>query len=175
MLRILFTILFISTLNTLSAQLQVGNSKQRVNFREGPGTNYQIHHSVEKTDLLIILPRPVKNNYVEVFDVQSNTHGFIYKPLINIGDSLPPNPQKFFAKKEQNKGGNVELEIVNGTNKELFVWINQIVYNLAPYEKKILSFDNSDITYFASLKGVFPIYGKEELMTGYTYIWNFNL
>ena len=55
----------------------------------------------------------------------------------------------------------------------LFVWINQISYNIEPREKKILILEDEEVIYFTSTPGLFPVFGKEILELGGKYVWKF--
>jgi hypothetical protein len=135
----------------------VGHSKGKINFREGPGSKYKIHSSIDQSNTLIILPGKPENGYNEIFDVESNIHGYAYASLLVITDTMNPQKQKFFSEEGENNNNTVEIDLVNRTKEKLFIWMNGIVYNLGPYEKKSLEFNNGDVKYFAAAKNIFPI------------------
>lgn len=155
-------------------QLLTGHSDKTVNFREGPGMNFNVSNTIDNSNLLVILPGQAVNGFVEVFDVETSSRGYVYKTLISYGDTLLPQNQFFFEKSEENAQGEIELILINGTNKSLFFWINNLAYDLLPHEQKALIFQDENITYFSSVPGVFPIYGKEILKKGYSYRWSFS-
>ena len=167
--------IFIGAPQIVQAQLLIGHSTKGINFRSGPGTNFKVIGNIKKENALVILPRDTVNNYIEVFDIETNLHGFVYLNLILITDTMHPHKQKFFQKEQANNTYNIQIELYNKTNDDLFVWINGISYNLEPREVKILQFDDQKINYFAAAKGIFPVYGYESLMKGYTYKWDFKL
>jgi uncharacterized protein YgiM (DUF1202 family) len=157
------------------AQLKLGTAKSEINFREGPGVNYKVAYKIDNSNLLVILPRESQNNFIEVFDIESSSYGFVAENLITITDTLNFQEQHFFERSGENSLGNVEIELINQTSKTLFVWINRNTYNLSPYEKKILEMDTEDIMFFSSAPGLFPVFGKEILKKGSTYKWDFTL
>jgi len=83
-----------------------------------------------------VLPREVQNGFLETFDVETSSRGYIYESLIKITDTLYFGKQNFFEKSGTNESGDIEIVLINRTNKPLFVWINKISYDLAPHEKK---------------------------------------
>jgi len=159
----------------LNAQLRLGNVKGEINFREGPGTNFKVLHTINNSNLLVILPRESQNGYVEAFDIETSSRGYVFESLIQIVDTLKFSKQNYFEKGAETESGNVEIELINSTVHTLYVWINQISYYVSPYEKKVLIMDNEDITYFSSAPGLFPVFGREVLHKGNTYIWKFSL
>lgn len=159
----------------LFAQIQLGSAKSQINFREGPGLNYGVVATIDNSNLLVILPREPKNNFIEVFDIESSSYGFVSQNLITIIDTLYFQKQQFFERSGENEKGEVEIELINQTIKTLFIWINRISYSLSPYEKKVLLMDTEDITFFSSAPGLFPAFGKEILKKGNCYRWKFTL
>jgi uncharacterized protein YgiM (DUF1202 family) len=175
-MRILFLIFILSTVSSsVLAQLKLGTAKSQINFREGPGINYKIVHTIDNSNLLVILPREPKNNFIEVFDIESSTYGFIAENLVTVIDSLNFQEQHFFERSGENETGLVEIEMVNLTSESLYIWINKSSYVLSPHEKKVLMLISEDVTFFSSAPGLFPVFGKEILKKGSTYRWNFSL
>jgi hypothetical protein len=158
----------------LNAQLRLGNVNGEINFREGPGSNFRILHTIDKSNLLVVLPGEARNGYIEAFDVETSSRGYVYESLIRITDTLKFNKQNFFVKSAETTAGNVEIELINSTGNILYVWINKYSYDILPYEKRVLIMDNEEITYFSSAPGLFPVFGKEVLQKGNTYIWKFS-
>ena len=161
--------------NSSFAQLLLGSANSSINFRSGPGVHYKIDHQIDQSNLLVILPGEPKNGFVEVFDIESNSYGYVSLSLISITDTLNFQEQKFFEYAGENEQGSTEIELINGTAKTLFVWINNITYFLDPYEKKVLVLDTEDITFFSSAPELFPVFGKEVLKKGQVYRWKFSL
>ena len=159
----------------LTGQLTLGSAQSEVNFWEGPGVNFKISSSINNSNLLVILPREPQNGFIEIFDIETNSYGFVYETLIQITDTLNYQKQYFFEKSGENERGDVEIVLVNRTEHVLYVWINSNSYNLSPHEKKTLITDDEDITYFSSAPGLFPVFGKEMLKKGNTYQWNFSM
>jgi hypothetical protein len=156
-------------------QLKLGGSKSEINFREAPGTNSRVLSTISSSNLLVILPGEPQNGFVEVFDIESSSFGFVYEPLIKVTDTLNFQKQNFFERSGQNENGDIVIELSNRTDHPLFIWINKNIYNLAPHEKKDLVFNDEEITYFSSAPGLYPVFGREILKKGYSYKWNFTL
>jgi hypothetical protein len=159
----------------LYGQLILGSSRSEINFREGPGLSSKVLFSVRSSNLLVILPREVQNGFVEVFDIESSSFGFVAESLIKITDTLYFQKQHFFERSGNNENGDIVIELINRTDHSLFVWINRNIYSLAPHEKKDLIFSDEEITYFSSAPGLYPVFGREFLKKGNSYLWNFKL
>ncbi len=159
----------------VSGQLKLGSAKSEINFREGPGINFKVVSTIDKSNLLVILPRESRNNFIEVFDIESSSNGFVSENLISVIDTLHFQKQHFFERSGPNETGDIEIDLVNQTSKTLFVWINKNTYNLLPFEKKVLDLNTEEITFFSSAPGLFPVFGKEILKKGSSYRWNFSL
>jgi uncharacterized protein YgiM (DUF1202 family) len=175
-MKTLFLLILLTTSSFgVFAQLKLGSAKSQVNFREGPGINYKIVSTIDNSNLLVILPRESRNNYIEVFDIESSSYGFVSEKLITVTDTLCFQKQHFFERAGENETAGVEIELLNHTSNSLYVWINTNSYNLSPFEKKVLIMDKEDVTFFSSSPGLFPVFGKEILKKGSTYRWNFSL
>ena len=135
----------------------------------------RILFTITSSNLLVFLPVESRNGFAEVFDIESNSFGYVYKSLIKITDTLYFHKQYFFEASGSSAEGDVDIRLVNRTSHKLFVWINNCIYNLAPFEKKDLAFESEDIVYFSSSPGLFPVFGKEVLKKGFIYTWNFSL
>lgn len=172
---ILLILVSLFFLNSSFAQLQLGSAKSSINFRTGPGVNYKVEYQIDQSDLLVILPGDPQNNFIQVFDIETSSYGYVAERLIEITDTLNFQEQKFFEYAGENTTSQTEIELINGTTKTLFVWVNKINYFLSPYEKKVLILDTEDVMFFSSAEGLFPVFGKEVLKKGNTYRWNFTL
>jgi len=168
-------LLFTAASFNVFAQLKLGSAKSQINFREGPGLSYKVAYTINNSNLLVILPREPKNNYIEVFDIETSSYGFVSENLIVIIDTLYFQKQHFFERSGENETGGVEIEMINHTSNTLYIWINSNAYNLSPFEKKVLVMNMEDITFFSSAPGLFPVFGKEILKKGSSYRWNFSL
>ena len=157
-----------------NAQLRLGNVNGEINFREGPGSNFKVLHTIDKSNLIVVLPVEVRNGYIEAFDIETSSRGYVYESLIRITDTLKFRKQNFFEKTAETSTSSVEIELITSTSHSLYVWINRFSYDLMPYEKKVLIMDNEDIVYFSSAPGLFPVFGKEVLQKGNTYVWKFS-
>jgi hypothetical protein len=160
---------------SLYGQLKLGSSRSEINFREGAGLNTKILSTVGSSNLLVILPGTPQNGFVQVFDIESSSFGYVSEALIDVKDTLNFQEQHFFEKSGENEKGDVDATMINGTDRSLFLWINRNIYNLAPHEKKDLVYDNEEIIYFSSAPGLYPVFGKEILKRGNSYKWNFTL
>ncbi len=171
LLSYLSIVISVSIFSPAQAQLRVGSANTGLNFREGPGIEYKIMHTIDTSHLLVVLPREPQNDFVEVFDVETSLRGYVSQNHIQITDTLPFGKQNFFEKSGTTSSGDVEIELINGTSRSLFVWINKISYDLSPREKKTLVLEDEEVIYFSSTPGLFPVFGKELLQRGSTYIW----
>lgn len=160
---------------SLYGQLELGSTQSEINFREGPGVNSKVLYTITRSNLLVILPREPQNGFVEVFDIESSSFGFVYASLIKITDTLYFQKQHFFERSGSNENGDITIELINRTSHSLFIWINKNIYNLNPNEKKDLVLSDEEITYFSSAPGLYPVFGKEILKKGNAYQWNFTL
>jgi len=169
---LLLLILMAGSMNLL-AQLKLGSANSEINFREGPGLNFKISHTINKSNLLVLLPREPKNQFIEVFDIETNSYGFVAENLIVVTDTLFFQKQQVFENTGENDSGEIEIELLNQTSQTLYLWINNISYNLAPFEMKVLILNTGEITYFSSAPGMYPVFGKEMLAKGNSYRWKF--
>ncbi len=84
-MKTLFLLLLMTAATSfnLFAQLKLGSAKSQINFREGPGLNYKVVYTIDNSNLLVILPREPKNNFIEVFDIETSSYGFVSENLIS--------------------------------------------------------------------------------------------
>jgi hypothetical protein len=177
-MRTRFIVLFLLILviySPLSGQLKLGGSKSEINFRESPSLNAKVIYTVSKSNLLVIMPGETENGFVQVFDIESSSFGYVYESFINITDTLYFQKQHFFERSGTDETGDVEIELFNRTNRSLFLWINKNIYNLSPHEKKDLIFNDDEITFFSSAPGLFPAFAREILKKKNSYTFNLNI
>jgi hypothetical protein len=172
---IAFLLLLLLCVFPIYGQLKLGSSQSEINFREGPRMNSKVLSTISSSNLLVILPGEPQNGFVEVFDNESSSFGFVYETLIKVTDTLYFQNQHFFEKSGVNENGDIAIELINRTDHSLFIWINRNIYNLAPHEKKDLIFNEEEITYFSSAPGLYPVLGREVLKRGFSYKWDFTL
>jgi hypothetical protein len=172
---IAFLLLLLISRFPLYGQLKLGSSQSEINFREGPGVDSKILSTISRSNLLVILPGEPQNSFVQVFDIESSSFGFVYEPYIRVNDTLFFQKQHFFERSGTNENGDITIELINRTTHSLFVWINKNIYNLNPHEKKDLIFNDEEITYFSSAPGLYPVFGREILKKGNAYQWTFTL
>jgi hypothetical protein len=170
-----FFILLLISGFPLYGQLKLGGSQSEINFREGPGLNSKVLSTISNSNLLVILPGEPQNGFVQVFDIESSSFGFVYESLIKVTDTLYFQKQHFFDRSGENENGDITIELANRTDRILFVWINKNIYSMAPHEKKDLIFNDEEITFFSSAPGLYPVFGREILKKGNSYEWNFTL
>lgn len=53
----------------------MGNVNGEINFREGPGNNFRVLHTINKSNLLVVLPGEARNGYIEAFDIETSSRG----------------------------------------------------------------------------------------------------
>jgi uncharacterized protein YgiM (DUF1202 family) len=175
-LRITIIVLLLLSVGYKShGQLRLGSSANEINFRQAPGTNSKVLSTVSSSNLLVIMPREPQNGFVEVFDIESSSLGYVFESLITVTDTLNFREQHFFERSGEGSEGVVTLELINNTEHPLFVWINRSIFNLDPHEKKDLVFNEEEIIYFSSAPGLYPVFGREILKKGSTFTWNFSL
>jgi len=174
-----FLIIFLTLLTAGNipafSQLKLGSTQSEINFREGPGLDSKVLFTISRSNLLVILPREQKNGFVEVFDIESNSFGYVYEYLIEITDTLNFQEQHYFERSDSASIDNIDIELINQTDHALFVWINRSIYHLDPHEKKYLLLTDEEITFFSSAPGMYPVFGREILKKGFVYKWNFTL
>jgi len=172
---LVFLILLFVCSSEIYSQLKLGGSQSEINFRESPGMNSTVLSTVSSSNLLVILPGEPKNGFVEVFDIETNSFGYVYEPLIQVTDTLIFQEQNFFERSGENETSDIIIELVNRTANTLFIWINKNIYSLAPYEMKNLVLNEEEIIYFSSAPGLYPVFGREILKKSNSYRWDFKL
>jgi hypothetical protein len=172
---ITFLLLLLICQFSVFGQLKLGNSHSEINFRESAGMNSKVLSTISSSNLLVILPGEPQNGFVQVFDIESSSFGFVYEPLVTVTDTLHFQKQHFFERAGENEAGDISIDLINRTIHPLFVWINKNIISLAPHEKKSLVFGEEEIIFFSSAPGLFPVFGREILKRGYSYIWEFRL
>ncbi len=96
-------ILAIATTSDGFAQLKLGSAKSEINLREGPGLNYKVAYTRQQLKPAGYPSARPKNNFIEVFDIETNSYGFVSEKLIEIIDTLNFQKQQFFEKSGENE------------------------------------------------------------------------
>lgn len=170
--NILLTILFLMYLTGFS-QSYLGWVTTQVNFRQGPGKDYEIISSLQPGTQIFIVSLDVENDFYNVIDIATDKEGYIHKSFIKIGQEVEANKQGMFTPSGETSDYNPEIEIFNNTSRTLTLKLNDLVYSFQPEEKRKITIPPARYNFRASAPGVIPNIGSENLVSNMGYTWEF--
>lgn len=154
-------------------QSYLGQISKKVNFREGPGTEYPIIASLKVGQQIFIISKDIDSDYYNVIDISTNKEGYVHKLYIKIGREIKKNDQSVFTPNGQVTNYNPELEIFNNTHLILTLKLNGDLHTFNPKEKKSISIPPGLYNYRASAPRVIPNFGEEKFQSNQGYSWQF--
>lgn len=169
----IFILLAICCYLTTMAQSYLGTITKQVNFRQGPGKDYDIICSLKSGTQIFVVSLDTTTDFYDVIDIQTNIEGYVYKSFVNIGKQVKENSDGIFSSSGETSSYNPEVEIFNNTDLRLSLKLNDETYSFSPKEKRTITVLPGSISYRASAPGIIPNIGTEHLKSNEGYTWQF--
>lgn len=166
-------ILVFGIANNLKAQSFMGWATATVNFREGPGTDYEIISKIQGGSQIFIISNETENDFFNVIDIKTNNEGYIHKNYVKLGELVPFREGGVFQPSGKSDSYESEVEIFNNTVKTLILNMGNVRHEFKPREKRWLSLIPGEFNFRASAAGVIPMIGKELFLQNQKYTWEF--
>ena len=166
-------VFFILISNANYSQSYIGTITKQVNFREGPGTEYQIIYSLKAGTQIFISTLEADDNFYAIIDINTNKEGYVHKSYVKVGDLVSRSNRSVFTPNGESSSYESELKIYNNTNKSLTLKMNTQLFSFSPYETKNITISPDVYDFRASAPGVIPYIGTERLKSKQAYSWEF--
>lgn len=170
------SILLIALLTTAIAgfsQSYLGSITKQVNFRQGPGKDYEVIGSLKSGTQIFIVSVDAENNFYDVIDIQTNEEGYVHKSFVKVGKRVKENSEGIFSASGETSSYNPNVEIFNNTSLTLTLKVDDETYAFNPKEKRTITLTPGAISYRASAPGIIPNIGTEHLKSNERYSWEF--
>jgi uncharacterized protein YgiM (DUF1202 family) len=173
MKKLLF--LFLLQLNVITSlgQSYLGSVTKQVNFRHGPGTDYEVISSLKMGTQIFIISLETENDFYNIIDIATNNEGYIHKSFVKLGQIIEKNEQGMFTPSGRTSAYNPDIEIYNNTSLTLTLKLNEETYIFSPRQKRTLTLSPGSYDYRASAPGVIPNIGTEYMESNMGYTWQF--
>ena len=155
------------------SQSYLGVVTKQVNFRLGPGKDYDVISSLPQGSSLFIISLETTNDFYNVIDIETDKEGYIHKSFVKIGNEVQKNESGLFTPSGKTSEYNPSIEIYNNTDLTLTLKLNDKTYSFYSQEKKTISMSPGSCSYRASAPGVMPNYGTENMQSNQDYTWQF--
>jgi uncharacterized protein YgiM (DUF1202 family) len=173
MTKLALTFGFVFAILTCSSQSYLGWTTTQVNFRSGPGTEYDIISSLKPGSQVFISSTIAENGFYNVIDIATDKEGYLHKSYIKLGDQVVSNDAGIFSMEGKSTSQNPQLEIYNNTTLTMTLKLNNEKYFFSPQEKKTINYTSGNCNYRASAPGVTPNIGYEIFENYGVYSWEF--
>ena len=171
--KFILTSLFLLSILTSIGQSYLGLATKKVNFRSGPGTEYETITSINQGAQLFIVSLETENDFYNVIDIATDKEGYIHKSFVKVGQEIEKNEQGMFTPSGQTTNINPEIEIYNNTNLTMTLKLNSEIYSFSPQQKKTITLSPGNCNYRASAPNVIPNIGTEYMESNQGYSWQF--
>jgi uncharacterized protein YgiM (DUF1202 family) len=168
--KLIFFILFT---NISFCQSYLGTITKQVNFREGPGSSYEIISSLKPGTQIFISSLETNDDFYNIIDIKSDKEGYVHKSYVKIGKLVARSNESVFTPDGVSSSYDSELKIFNNTSKTLTLKMNTELFYFSPHETKNISINPGEYDFRASAPGVIPYIGNESLNSGQAYSWQF--
>lgn len=155
------------------SQSYLGWVTTNVNFRHGPGTDYNIISTLTPGNQIFIISVNPENEFLNVIDIATDKEGYIHKSFIQIGEIVKENEDNLFTPSGKTSTYNPDIEIYNDTELTLTLKLNSDLYVFSPKQKRTLTLPPGTYKYRASAPGVIPNIGTEYMESNMGYTWQF--
>jgi len=155
------------------SQAYLGYTNDKVNLRDGAGTEFSVLRELPKFSNLFIFNKTLVNNYYHVIDIETSTEGYVYKDYVEFDKVVPKSNEKIFQPSGKISSLNPEISITNQTDRELTLKLNNTNYSFNSNETRRFSVEPGNYDFVASCPGVIPYYGSDLLEKNILYTWTF--
>lgn len=169
---IVFIFVFLSA-SLVFSQSYLGWVTKEVNFRQGPGLDYNVLSSLKPGSQIFIISLESENDFYNVIDIATNTEGYVHKSFVKLGDLIEKNERGMFTPIGKTSNYDPEIEILNNTSLTLTLKLNSKTYTFSPKQKRKLILSPGFYDYRASASGVIPSIGTEYMESNMRYTWEF--
>jgi hypothetical protein len=169
----IFILLIMLCSVTTIAQSFLGTITKQVNFRGGPGIDYNVVGSLKPGTQLFIVSLNAENDFYDVIDIQTNKEGYVHKSFVKVGKQVKENKEGIFSSNGETSSYNPEVEVFNNTRLTLTLKLNDETYSFNAQEKRKITVSPGAISYRASAPGVIPSIGTERVESKEGYTWQF--
>jgi uncharacterized protein YgiM (DUF1202 family) len=154
-------------------QSYLGQIKQNVNLRKGPGTSYEVITVLKTSSQVFIYSLDIEGEFYNVIDIKTNEEGYVHKDYVKVENEVKRQEGEIFIPDGKSLSENPEIEITNNTDLTMTLKIGSDKYIFKPQEVKKIVLNPSEYDYMASAPGVVPYYGTQNLNANYRYTWKF--
>jgi hypothetical protein len=146
-----------------------------VNFRQGPGIEYNVIGSLKQGTQIFIESVETENDFYNIIDIATDREGYIHKSYVELDELVELNEGGLFTPNGETSSSNPEIEVFNNTSLTLTLKLNLDTYSFSPHQKKTLTLAPGKCNYRASAPGVIPNIGTEQIERNMGYHGNFIL
>lgn len=171
-LAIFLLLIMFCSLTTI-AQSYLGTITKQVNFRQGPGKDYDVINSLKPGTQIFIISLDSENDFYDIIDIETNKEGYVHKSFVKVGKQVKENNEGIFSSSGETSSYNPEVEVFNNTDLTLTLKLNDEIYTFTSQEKRTITVSPGAISYRASAPGVIPNIGTEHLKSNEGYTWQF--
>jgi hypothetical protein len=158
---------------TSFGQSYLGQIKQNVNLRKGPGTTYEIITVLKTSSQVFIYSLETEGEFYNVIDISTNEEGYVHKDYVKVIDTIEVDANGVFVKSGDSENTFAEVEITNDSKYKMTLKIDSEKYVFEPYEKKILELNPGKHDLMASAPGIIPYIGTDSVSGQSIYSWKF--
>jgi uncharacterized protein YgiM (DUF1202 family) len=169
---IILTIFILTNISGFS-QSYLGWVTKQVNFRQGPGTEYEVISLLKAGTQIFIVSVDAENDFYNIIDIENDREGYVHKSFIKLGQIVEKNESGLFTPSGKTSTYNPEIEIFNNTLLTLTLKLNSETYIFSSKQKRTITLNPGTYNYRASAPGVIPNIGTEFMESNMGYTWQF--
>ena len=155
------------------SQSYLGTITKQVNFRQGPGSDYEIISSLKPGTQVFILSSESENNFYNIINIKTDEEGFVNKSYVKIGKLISKSDGGFIQETGNSTSDNAEANIFNNTNYTMTLKLNSEVYKFLPKETKNIVLTPGEYSFRASAPNVITNVGVKNFKINGAYNWQF--
>lgn len=168
--QILFFILFTGT---IFSQSYLGFITKQVNFRAGPGSDYEIISSLKPGTQIFISSLEADDDFYNIIDIKTDKEGYVHKSFVKVDKIVSEGDGSFIAANGEATGNDTEVNVFNNTTRTMTLKLNSEVYKFDPKETKNIVLTPGDYSFRASAPNVVPSIGTKNFKINGAYKWQF--
>ncbi|NME66621.1 DcaP family trimeric outer membrane transporter [Flammeovirga aprica] len=123
---------------------------------------------------LLALPIDSNDDYIRVWDYQTGKRGFVYQKYVTLYEVMTKVELEELSNHGTLKRGGTTLHLENQFKKDINFELDQIPYQLQPYEEITLRISEGKHGIWISRDGAFPFWGSLTLADSAEYVLRIN-
>ena len=162
-----------STTSYSEQRFYLAQTSIALNLRDGPSTEYKVLAKMPKGSTVFVTIDS-DDDFVRVLYLEKDIYGYVSKKYLTGFEEIEiDNTGRFSVVGKSEYLDKAEIEIENGTSRNVSINVGKMTYKFSAHEKRIIRLSSGTYNITASSTGLIPYVGRYSVVGGNKYSWYF--